>query len=92
MTLLPIRETASLTNPFETTSGSPIVTVTDATHGASAGDFVTFDDSTTNNVVDGIEFNNEFEITTVIDSNSYTITYSSNAYRKHCCGRWFSDS
>ena len=65
--ITPIRETASLTNPFETTSGSPIVTVTDASHGASAGDFVTFDDRTTNNVVDGIEFNNEFEITTVVD-------------------------
>ena len=77
--ITPIRETASLTNPFETTSSSPTVSVSDAAHGASVGDFVTFDDSTTNNVVDGIEFNNEFEITTVVDANSYTITYSSNA-------------
>ena len=77
--ITPIRATASLTNPFATASGSPIVTVTDAAHGAILGDFVTFDDSTTNNVVDGIEFNNEFEITEIVDSDTYKITYSSNA-------------
>jgi len=75
----PIRETASLTNPFETTSGGAGVTVTDAAHGAIEGDFVTFDNGSANNVVDGLEFNNEFEITTVIDANSYTITFPSNA-------------
>ena len=75
----PIRETASLTNPFETTSGGAGVTVTDADHGAIEGDFVTFTDGSTNNVVDGLEFNNEFEITTVIDANSYTITFPTNA-------------
>ena len=75
----PIRETASLTNPFETTSGGAGVTVTDAAHGADEGDFVTFDNGSANNVVDGLEFNNEFEITTVIDANSYTITFPSNA-------------
>ena len=77
--ITPIRETASLTNPFTTVSGSPIVTVTDASHGAIVGDFVTFDDSSANNVVDGIEFNNEFEITEYVDANTYKITYSSNA-------------
>ena len=77
--ITPIRETASLTNPFETTSGGAGVTVTDAAHGADEGDFVTFDNGSANNVVDGLEFNNEFEITTVIDANSYTITFPSNA-------------
>ena len=77
--ITPIRETASLTNPFETTSGGAGVTVTDADHGAIAGDFVTFTDGSTNNVVDGLEFNNEFEITTVINANSYTITFPTNA-------------
>ena len=38
----PLRNTETgLTNPFVTTSGSAIVTVTDASHGATAGDFVT---------------------------------------------------
>jgi len=77
--ITPIRETASLTNPFTTVSGSPIVTVADATHGAAVGDFVTFDDGSANNVLDGIEFNNEFEITEVVDAGNYKITYSSNA-------------
>ena len=77
--ITPIRETASLTNPFETTSGGAGVTVTDATHGAIAGDFVTFDNGSATNTVDGLEFNNEFEITTVIDANSYTITFPTNA-------------
>ena len=77
--ITPIASTASLTNPFTTVSGSPIVTVTDATHGAIVGDFVTFTDGSTNNVVDGIEFNNEFEITEYVDANTYKITYSSNA-------------
>ena len=77
--ITPLRDTESLTNPFTTVSGSPIVTVTDASHGAALGDFVTFDDTTTNNVVDGIEFNNEFEITEIVDAGSYKITYSSDA-------------
>ena len=77
--ITPIRETASLTNPFETTSGGAGVTVTDASHGASVGDFVQFDNGSATNTVDGLEFNNEFEITTIIDSNSYTITFPSNA-------------
>ena len=58
--ITPIRETASLTNPFETTSGGAGVTVTDASHGAIAGDFVTFDNGSATNTVDGLEFNNEF--------------------------------
>ena len=77
--ITPIRETASLSNPFTTVSGSPIVTVADAAHGADLGDFVTFDDGSANNVLDGIELNNEFEITEIVDTDNYKITYSSNA-------------
>ena len=77
--ITPIRETAALTNPFTTVSSSPIVTVADAAHGAAVGDFVTFDDGSANNVLDGIEFNNEFEITEIVDASNYKITFSSNA-------------
>ena len=78
--ITPIRRTSgTLTNPFETTSGGSGVTVTDASHGASVGDFVQFSDGTTNNVVDGLEFNNEFEIISVINPNSYTINFPTNA-------------
>ena len=73
----PIRATqASLTNPFVTTSGSAIVTVTDAAHGASAGDFVTFSGGSD---VGGLDMNAEFEITSVTSSSVYTVTHSSNA-------------
>jgi len=73
----PIRATqASLTNPYVTTSGSAVVTVTDAGHGAVAGDFVTFSGGSD---VGGLDMNAEFEITSVTSSSVYTVTHSSNA-------------
>jgi hypothetical protein len=73
----PIRATESnLTNPFVTTSGSAIVTVTDSGHGATAGDFVTFSNA---DAVGGLDMNAEFEITSIISSSQYTVTHSSNA-------------
>ena len=75
--ITPIRATDDdLTNPFVTTSGSPIVTVTDAGHGASAGDFVTFSNA---DAVGGLDMNAEFEITEVVSSSVYKVTHSSNA-------------
>ena len=75
--ITPIRATESdLTNPFVTTSGSAIVTVTDAGHAAKAGDFVTFSNA---DAVGGLDMNAEFEITTVVSSSVYTVTHSSNA-------------
>ncbi len=73
----PLRATqASLTNPFVTTSGSAVVTVTDASHGAAVGDFVTFSGAS---AVGGLDMNAEFEITAVTSSSVYTVTHSSNA-------------
>ena len=73
----PLRNTETgLTNPFVTTSGSAIVTVTDASHGATAGDFVTFSGAS---AVGGLDMNAEFEITEVTSSSVYTVTHSSNA-------------
>jgi hypothetical protein len=40
--ITPLRATVVLTDPFETTSGSPIVTVTDASGGYADGDFCYF--------------------------------------------------
>ena len=75
--ITPVRATESnLTNPFVTTNGSPIVTVTDAGHGASAGDFVTFSNA---DAVGGLDMNAEFEITSITSSSVYTVTHSSNA-------------
>jgi hypothetical protein len=73
--ITPIRETAALTNPF-TTNGTTTVSVTDANHGAVEGDFVTFDSFS---AIDGLDMNNEFEITTYVDANTYKVTHTSAA-------------
>jgi hypothetical protein len=73
--ITPIRETAALTNPF-TTNGTTTVTVTDASHGAIEGDFVTFDSFS---AIDGLDMNNEFEVTTYVDANTYKVTHTDTA-------------
>jgi len=71
----PIRSTVSLTNPFTTTSGSRVVTVTDADHGAIDGDYVTFSGAS---LVGGLDLNGEYRID-YVDTNTYTITAASAA-------------
>lgn len=73
--ITPLRDTETLTDPFSTDNGSPIVEVTDAAGGYSDGDFVTFSGAT---AVGGLTLNGEYQIT-VTGSNTYTITASSNA-------------
>ena len=73
--ITPIRETATLTNPFTTASGSAVVTVTDASHGGVTGDFVTFSGAS---AVGGLTLNGNYQIT-VTGVNTYTITAASNA-------------
>ena len=74
--ITPLRATVTLTNPFETVSGSPIVTVTDAAGGYKDGDFVTFSGATD---VGGLTLNGEFEITFTEAVNEYAITATANA-------------
>jgi len=73
--ITPLRDTESLSNPF-TTNGSTTVTVTDASHGAIVGDFVTFDSFSS---IDGLDMNQEFEVITVPSANTYTVTHTSTA-------------
>lgn len=74
--ITPIRESGTLTGPFGTTDGSAIVTITDASHGCSVGDFVHFD---TGDAVGGITISGEYEVASVVSSGSYTIVHSSAA-------------
>ena len=77
--ITPIRATGSITG-FSTTNNSPTVTVTDPSHGASIGDFVTI--SSTSGPVNGIPaatMNAEYQILTIPTSNTYTITAAANA-------------
>ena len=73
--ITPIRETESLSNPF-TTNGTTTVSVADAAHGASVGDFVTFDSFST---IDCLDMNKEFEVTSVTSASAYTVTHTSTA-------------
>lgn len=73
--ITPIRDTETLTDPFSTTSGSAVVTVTDANGGYTDGDYVTFSNAT---AVGGLTLNGEYQIT-YTTGNTYTITADSDA-------------
>ena len=62
-------------NPFTTTNGSPIVTVTDTVTTLTTNTYVTFSGAT---VVGGLDLNGEY-LLTLVTSTTYTITASSNA-------------
>ena len=73
--ITPIRVSNTLTNPFTTTVGSAVVTVTDANGGFENNDFVTFSPTTT---FAGITVFGEYQIT-YLTNTTYTITVSSAA-------------
>ena len=73
--ITPIRRTVTLAaDPFATTIGSTTVTVTDAGHGAVLNDFVTFSGATSFSGIPAGDFNQEHQITGIINGSSYTIT------------------
>ena len=72
--ITPIRLTATLSGPF-TANGTAIITVAHTNHGATEGDFVTYSGAT---ALNGADFNAEYEITEIIDANSYKITHTGN--------------
>lgn len=71
----PIRATASLTDPFDTTDGLTTVTVHDTAHGCVTGSYVTFSGAS---AVGGLTLNAEYAVT-VVDDDTYTITAASPA-------------
>jgi len=73
--ITPIRATEALTDPF-TTNGTATVLVTDSGHGCEQGSFVTFDSFST---IDGLDMNQEFEVTSVVNTSAYTVTHTSTA-------------
>jgi len=73
--ITPIRSTSDPGDAtFAAVDGSNVITVTHTDHGASQGDFVTFEDAVGlgGNITDTI-LNSEFEIQEVLDLNTYTI-------------------
>jgi hypothetical protein len=79
--ITPIRlTTAAGDATFAASNGSSTITVTENGHGAIAGDFVTFSGAATlGGVITANVLNQEYEIQSVVNENSYTITARSEA-------------
>ena len=76
--ITPIRETTSAGDvTFAATNGSTTITVTDTGHGAVENDFVTFSGAVSlgGNITAAV-LNIEYQVVSVINANSYTITAS----------------
>jgi hypothetical protein len=78
--ITPIRATSTINNnPFAATNGSATITVTDTSHGAITGDFVTFSGAVGlgGNITAAV-LNAQYQIT-VLTVNTYTFTASATA-------------
>ena len=78
--ITPIRASSTInSNPFAATNGSALITVTDTSHGASTGDFVTFSGAVSlGGNITATVLNAEYQVT-VLTANTYTITASATA-------------
>jgi hypothetical protein len=76
--ITPIRDTTAAGDvTFAASTGSTTITVSDTAHGATEGDFVTFsgvDASGLGGAITQAILQSEFEITSIINGDSYTIT------------------
>jgi hypothetical protein len=70
--------TSTLTNPFATTNGSNVVTVTQTAHGLTNGNAVIFSNATATGGIPALLLNTLF-YPTVANANAYTITVQANA-------------
>ena len=75
--ITPIRKTTTGSATFSVGDGFTVATITDSSHGANAGDFVTFSGAASlgGNVTAEV-LNQEFEIQSVTSTNAYTINIS----------------
>lgn len=73
--ITPIRSTTAAGDvTFAATNGSSVITVTDPSHGAVAGDFVTFSGAVSlGGQITAAVLNQEYQIASVVDSSTYTI-------------------
>lgn len=74
--ITPIRETTAAGDvTFAATDGSTTITVTDIANGATEGSFVTFSDAVSlGGAITADVLNKEYQITSIIDDDTYTIT------------------
>ena len=79
--ITPLRSTTSAGDvTFSATNGSAVITATDASHGAVVNDFVTFTGAATlgGNITADV-LNQEYEITEIVNANSYKFTATATA-------------
>jgi len=76
--ITPVRETQALSGAFDTTAGSAVITVTDVSHGADDGAYITISGAATTDGIPDTEINAEHQIT-VIDADTYTFTVTTTA-------------
>jgi hypothetical protein len=78
--ITPIRASSTINNnPFVATNGSATITVTDTSHGAITGDFVTFSGAVSlGGNITATVLNAQYQIT-VLTANTYTFTASATA-------------
>ncbi len=74
--ITPFSSTATLTDPFTTINGTPLVQVTDSAHGADVGYSVFFNGAS---AVGGITIDGEYQVAFIIDLNNYYIIHSASA-------------
>jgi hypothetical protein len=76
--ITPNRVTTSVGDvTFAATNGSTTLTVTDTAHGANVNDFVTFSGAVSlGGLITATVLNIEYQITSIISSNTYTVTSS----------------
>ena len=74
--ITPIRSTTSAGDvTFSATDGSTTITVSDTSHGAGENDFVTFSGAVTlGGVITADVLNQEYQIVSIVDADTYTIT------------------
>lgn len=78
--ITPIRATTTNAATFSASNGSTTITVTDNSHGASIGDFVTFSSAVSlGGVITATILNAEHQIVSVTNANTYTFTASTAA-------------
>jgi len=76
--ITPIRQTTSAGDvTFSASNGSTTITVTDTSHGAVENDFVIFSGAASlGGVITATVLNAEYQIVSILDANTYTITSS----------------
>ena len=78
--ITPIRRSVTLgLDPIETTNTSSIITITDVNHGAVIGDYITISGSSNVNGILSSEINKEFVVTSVANSNAYSVITTGTA-------------